>query len=106
MSNHSGIKHDEGKAPWHLVSVCATDEMLRVLQFGATKYTDHNWRGGFKWSRLIAASARHLFSFMRGQDRDPETGCLHTAHLMCCAMFLTEHVIRKLGTDDRFKEDV
>lgn len=100
----SGVKFDAGKAPYHLLSVCAMEEMLGVLEFGATKYDSHNWRKGFKWSRLLSAAARHLFAYMKGEDRDPETGRLHTAHLMCCAMFLTEHALRKLGEDDRFKE--
>lgn len=99
-----GVKHDTNKAPWHLLSVTAMDEMLKVLQHGEGKYTAHNWRGGFQWSRLISAAARHLFAFLRGEDRDPKTGCLHTAHVMCCGMFLTEHVLRRLGHDDRFKE--
>lgn len=100
----TGIKHDAGKLPWHLISVCATEEMLKVLAFGEKKYAAHNWRGGFKWSRLLAAAARHLFAYMRGENKDPETGLLHVAHLMCCAMFLTEHALRKLGEDDRFNE--
>ncbi len=105
MSELGGIKHDSGKAPYHLVSVCAMEEMLEVLRIGEQKYDAHNWRKGFKWSRLLAAAARHLFAYMRGEDRDPETGRLHTAHLMCCAMFLTEHALRKLGTDDRYIEN-
>jgi len=99
-----GTKYDTGKLPWHLMSVCATEEMLRVLQFGESKYNAHNWRKGFKWSRLISAAARHLFAYARGEDRDPETGLLHTAHLMCCALFLTEHALRQLGEDDRYVE--
>lgn len=101
-----GVKHDQDKLPYHLLSVCATEEMLKVLAAGAEKYSPNNWRGGFKWTRLIASSARHLFAFARGEDRDPETGFLHTAHLQCNAMFLSEHIIRKLGSDDRYKETV
>lgn len=99
-----GTKHDTGKHPWHLISVQAIDEMLLVLEFGSRKYAAHNWRKGFEWTRLVSAASRHLFAFLRGEDRDPETGLLHTAHLMCCAMFLTEHVLLKRGTDDRYKE--
>lgn len=102
--SESGIKHDTNKVPWDLLSVCAIEEMLKVMEFGRKKYAAHNWRGGFAWSRLIAAAARHLFAFMRGEDRDPESGLLHTAHAMCCLMFLTEHVVRNLGSDDRYKE--
>ena len=100
----TGIKHDAGKAPWELLSICAVEEMLGVMAHGKLKYSAHNWRGGFVWSRLIAAAARHLFAIMKGEDRDPESGRLHTAHLMCCAMFLTEHYLRKLGKDDRYYE--
>lgn len=99
-----GVKHDTGKLPWDLISVPAMDELLRVLEFGRKKYDAHNWRKGMAWTRLISAAGRHLFAFLRGEDRDPETGYLHTAHLMCCAMFLTEYALLKRGTDDRYKD--
>ncbi len=65
---------------------------------------DHNWRKGFSWSRLIAAAFRHLSAILQGEDVDPESGELHTAHLMCCVAFLHEHMVGGLGTDDRYKK--
>jgi len=97
-----GIKHDQEKTRWELLSVDALEEIAKVMTQGAQKYDAHNWRGGFEWSRLIGAAYRHLSSWHRGQDTDPETGLSHLAHLGCCIMMLLEHEKRGLGKDDRY----
>ncbi len=84
--------------PWD-----AMEEVARVYGFGATKYEDHNWLRGYKWSLSIASAFRHLVAMVLGQDRDPESGCLHTAHLAWHALTLTTFILRKLGTDDRYR---
>lgn len=136
------LKYDTEKLPWHLLPVEATEGMLRVLQYGARKYTicgdckakvyknprladkggdptrsdcpecksknltsgENNWRKGFTWTRLIAASFRHLAEIYKGNDIDEESLELHVHHLMCCVAFLAEHFTSKLGTDDRYKK--
>ena len=102
----SGTKHDSEKVRWELLSVDAINEIAKVMTFGARKYNDHNWRGGFDWSRLIGAAYRHLSAWHNGQDKDPETGLSHLAHLGCCVMFLLEHETRGLGKDDRYKANL
>lgn len=99
----SGKKNDSEKVRWELLSVDALNEVAKVMTFGAKKYDDNNWRGGFAWSRLIGAAYRHLSAWHNGQDKDPETGLSHLAHLGCCVMFMLEHEIRGLGKDDRYK---
>ncbi|MEM6902539.1 MAG: dATP/dGTP diphosphohydrolase domain-containing protein [Pseudomonadota bacterium] len=84
----SGVKHDDGKLPWHLLPIDALEEVVKVLQFGAAKYTANNWRGGMQWSRLIRAASGHIFAYYRGEDSDPETGYSHLAHAVCCLLFL------------------
>ena len=74
------------------------------MTFGAKKYDSHNWRRGFKWSRLLGAALRHILAFMGGQDKDPETNLSHLAHAACCIMFLLEHEAKGLGEDDRYKD--
>jgi len=97
------VKADADKVRTDLLPVGPMLAIAEVLTFGAQKYADHNWRKGFKWSRLLGAAMRHLFSFLRGEDKDPETGLSHLAHLGCCVMFLLEHEQNKLGEDDRYK---
>jgi hypothetical protein len=96
-----GVKHDDGKLPWHLLPFDALEEVVKVLQFGAKKYAPRNWEKGMAWHRLIRAALGHVISFARGQDKDPETGLSHLAHAGCCVLFLLAYTLRRVGTDDR-----
>lgn len=99
----AGIKHDSDKPPMALLSGAALIEVAKVLEFGAKKYAAHNWKGGFAWSRLASAALRHLFAWIGGEDKDPETGLSHLAHCSCCLMFLLDFEVNHLGQDDRYK---
>lgn len=96
------VKADGDKVRPELLPVGPMLAIAEVLTFGAKKYADHNWRKGFKWTRLIGAAMRHLFAYARGENKDPETGLSHLAHLGCCVVFLLEHEQRGLGEDDRY----
>lgn len=96
------LKFDEEKPRMDLVPAGAQSEIAKVFTFGAKKYADHNWRKGFKWSRLIASLERHIAAFKEGEDNDPESGMPHMAHAGCCVMMLLEHQLKKYGTDDRY----
>jgi hypothetical protein len=104
MKPVKAIKYDHKKIRLDLLSTLAIEELAKVLTFGAEKYTAHNWRSGFAYSRLLGACLRHIFAFMRGESNDPETGLSHLAHAMCCLMFLLEHVLASFGSDDRWNE--
>ncbi len=43
---------------------------------GALKYSDHNWRKGYEWSKSYAALQRHLTAWWNGEEYDvcPGTG--------------------------------
>lgn len=98
------LKHDQDKVPLDLIDPLAIEGLARVLAFGAVKYKANNWRGGFSWSRLVAALLRHMFAIMRGEDIDPESGLPHIDHVGCCWMFLSNHMKTGIGTDDRYKD--
>jgi hypothetical protein len=98
-----GTKHDSGKPRTDLLPPDALLEVSKVFTFGGNKYGDYNWCKGFKWSRLLGAALRHLFAFMRGEDKDPESNHSHLAHAACCVLMLISHEQRKLGEDDRWK---
>lgn len=101
------VKFDAGKLDWSLVPMESQEEMVRVLEFGAKKYAAWNWQtdGGFAYTRLINSLLRHTYAFASGEDRDPESGLLHTAHAQCCLMFLAYYMKHqdKFSKDDRFK---
>lgn len=104
MSEPSGTKYDGDKPRMDLLDTAALQGLADVLTFGAEKYAPHNWRNGINYSRLIAASLRHLTAVNSGEDIDPESGLLHIDHLACCVMFLSNymHTGRK-ELDDRWK---
>jgi hypothetical protein len=99
------IKHDDGKNDLSLLSPIWILGVGRVLTFGKRKYDAHNWRKGMALSRLLAAALRHIFAFIGGEDRDPETGECHLDHASCCLMFAREMWERRQDCDDRYRPD-
>lgn len=99
-----GIKLDQGKEPLDLLSPIAIFELTKVLQFGAKKYAAYNWAKGISYSRCISALLRHVFKYMSGESKDPETGISHVAHAMANCMFLLHYEVYRQEFDDRPKE--
>lgn len=97
------IKFDTGKPPMSLLSRTALEEITKVLEFGRNKYAADNWRQGFEWRRVLDAALRHLLAFSDGEDKDPESGLSHLAHLGCCVMFLLEFEKTHPELDNRYK---
>ncbi len=97
-----GIKHDQGKAQWHLVPLHYLEGMVKVMMAGATKYSPHNWRAGMPHSQPYNALQRHLAAYQSGQDNDPETGLPHLDHALCCLLFLKAFTVDYPDKDDRY----
>lgn len=98
-----GTKHDAGKTRMSLLSATALTEMAKVMTYGEHKYDAHNWRQGFKWSRIMDACLRHLNAYNNGERLDPETGITHIAHAACNLMMLMEFEKFNVGEDDLWK---
>lgn len=96
-----GLRFNAGKLRYDLVPAYAQDQYVRVLTAGARKYAERNWEKGMKWSNVLASMKRHIAAIERGEDRDPETGELHSAHVMCNAAFITEYYKIYPQGDDR-----
>lgn len=101
-----GQKLDDGKLPLQLLDPAALEEVAKVLAVGAKKYSPNNWRKGLSYTRVVGATLRHIFAFMRGEDNDPETGLSHIAHAKCELMFLLSYILSKrTDLDDRYNKD-
>ena len=97
-----GTKFDSGKPSMALLPPRATEMVAKVFSFGAKKYDSWNLCSGFKYTRLLSACLRHVFAYIRGEEKDPESGESHLAHAICCLMMLLELVLCKVeGLDDR-----
>jgi len=75
-------------------------EVARVYGYGATKYSEQNWRKGYKWTLSVSALFRHITSFLIGESVDPESGIHHLAHATFHLLLLMEFERLSLGTMD------
>ena len=89
MSTDAGIKHDDGKLRYDLIPPRALEGLVKVLTFGANKYTSNGWKTVEK-ERYIAAAMRHFEAYRLGELNDPESGLPHMYHVMCCITFISE----------------
>lgn len=72
---------------------------VKILEYGAKKYSERNWEEGILYSRVFRAAMDH---YARRGDNDPETGEPHRYHFLCCYMFLAAYTARGLHQfDDR-----
>jgi len=69
-----------------------TDAYVRVAEFGARKYAPWNWSKGLARVQLCCSLLRHVFAYIRGEDHDPESGLMHTDHILWNAASLVHNV--------------
>ena len=88
-----GVKYDGEKPRWDLLPMEEVEEVVKVLTFGAKKYSDDNWMlvKPFR-KRYFAALMRHIVDrYFRGERLDPQSGLPHLAHAGCNLFFLMWH---------------
>lgn len=84
-----GMKHDSGKLDYTLVPWDGLEDVVKVLEFGAQKYSRDNWRKVENAdARYMAAAFRHLVAHQNGEVNDPESNLPHLAHAGCCILFM------------------
>ncbi len=100
------IKHDKDKIfGYELIPFESLEEMAKLYEFGAKKYSPNNWRNGngLGYIRCFNAMFRHLVAWVSGADLDGETRLhpLASVAFYCLAVIYYEKAGRK--TDDRYK---
>lgn len=98
----TGLNYDNGKSRVDLIPGQAIKQIGDVMAAGCQKYDVDNWRGGTEWRKQYGSLLRHCLAWIDGEDKDPETGCHHMAHVAARAIFLLEFAECDLGTDDRW----
>lgn len=105
MQKKEGTKHDQDKPDMSLMPSDAFFEICAVWSFGQKKYAAFNWTKGFAHRRPVAAAVRHIYQWLAGEDKDPESGYSHLAHACCCLIMVISFQKRGTGTDDRESAD-
>jgi hypothetical protein len=84
-----GAKLDAGKDDWSLLPVGPTRAVVRVLMYGAQKYSPDGWLAvPDARRRYYSAAVRHLSAWWEGERADSESGLHHLAHAAACVLFL------------------
>ena len=97
------MKLDDGKPRLDLIPSIPLMELAKLYAYGARKYSDHRWREGMDWSRIIASLFRHLVKYNGGEDIDPDTGLSHATAIAWNAFALIEYEATHRERDDRYK---
>ena len=96
-----------GAAKPALISVIPTASLLHlgeVMKLGATKYGPFNWRETpVPAETYMDAAMRHLLSWQDGEDKDPESGMSHLAHVMACMAIIIDAKENDMLDDNRPK---
>ena len=82
-----GLKYTKDKLEWSLLDYDALEPAIKVLEFGATKYSPDNYKKGLYRSQVLDAMQRHLAELMKGNEDDDESGENHAAHIICNCLF-------------------
>lgn len=100
MSTERGLRYNTNKLKWSLVDFKSLEPMVKVLEFGATKYAKDNWKKGMPVSEVMESLLRHCFAMLAGEEIDPESGEQHIGHIQCNAMFISYMMNEKRQFND------
>lgn len=102
-----GKRDNKGKVRLSLIPSQALADMAKVLEFGAGKYGDHNWRlagDNLTLLKILDSLERHLLEIKKGNDIDEESGLPHIAHVLANAAFISQLTEDGTLIDDRYKK--
>ena len=112
----NGLRFNGGKLRYDLIHPKALDDMVKVLTYGAEKYTvlddggniindgANNWRNGLSWKSVLASLKRHIAAFELADDFDTDTKMYHIAHAAANVHFLNAFYYDFPQGDDRVKK--
>ena len=106
LNNTKGARYNEGKIRYDLIPPYALEQVALAYTYGAQKYSDDNWRKGFKWRETIGSLLRHVYKWTRGSKIDDESNCHPLAMAVFNALTLMTFEKNLIGIDDRQPMDL
>lgn len=96
-------RKDDGKLMWQLLPLDALEELVKVYQVGAVKYSPRGWEENpMEYSRMVGALHRHLKKWWQDRESYDQTdGQHHLGSVAWAALGLLAYELRGIGIDDR-----
>lgn len=101
FKNTLAERKNDDKLCYSLVDVESIEGLIRVLEFGAKKYSPNNWQKGLTYTSIYDSLMRHMTAIMKGEDIDPKSGLPHIDHVGCNWMFLSWMMRNRKDMDNR-----
>lgn len=92
---------------YSLIPRQALDTIGEIYDFGTRKYSPHNWRKGYEWSKSYDALQRHLTAWWDREENDKESGLSHLGHagFHVFALIVFSKDKRYSEFDDRYSKE-
>ena len=100
--NKEATKYDKGKPPLSLIPRTALIQEAYGFAHGSKKYGKYNFKKGMAYTRIADSALRHIYSFVDGEDIDPETQVHNLALARCNMAMLLDFIDNGVGEDDRY----
>lgn len=94
-------RNNSGKPRPTLVPVEWIEELMAVMEVGAKRYGETNWKKGMPFNECIDSLERHLIQFKKRIDTDPDDGLSTITKVAVNALFLRYYQMKGLGDDNR-----
>lgn len=107
MTHTDNPKYAEGqkKRSYASTPVTAVQELADAMNSGSEKYGAYSWRmTGADAQTYYDAIRRHLDAWFEGEDKDPQSGVNHLAHVMASCAILLDAQKHGILQDNRPKE--
>lgn len=93
-------RYNQGKPQYSLIDYSALEPLVRVLEFGADKYSRDNWRKGLDQKELLNSLMRHVGDLIdavneKRAEIDHESMLPLIGHIMANAMFYSKFYTNK-----------
>lgn len=102
IGNYYTKKRDKSKDRWDLLDLNIIQTIVKILTYGAKKYTANSWQNlpGAR-ARYYAALMRHMKAYRAGQRLDSESKKPHIWHAFCNVYFLVWFDLKDKGCNDK-----
>ena len=87
-------RYNTGKPRYSLIDYASLESLVRVLEFGESKYGRDNWKLSLSKESVLDSMIRHVAKLNDGEECDSESGLSHIGHILANGMFL-EYYKRK-----------